>query len=100
MESKASHHQRAQTVCLVILSTVAVAVSLRWLEPVLVPFVLAIFITLGMSLVIDLQTRYLRIPRFVAMIVTIGAGLLILAAFGLLIMAAVDQLTANAGTYE
>jgi len=100
MESKANRQQRVQTVCLVILSTVAVAASLYWLSPVLVPFVLAIFITLGMSLMIDLQMRYLHIPRLAAMIITVVVGLLILAVFALLISAAVGQLTANAGTYE
>ena len=100
MESKANRQQRIQTVCLVILSTVAVAVSLNWLAPVLVPFVLALFITLGMSLMIDLQMRYFHVPRLAAMIVTVIVGLLILAVFALLISAAVGQLTANAATYE
>ncbi len=92
--------QRVQTVCLVILSTVAVAASLYWLAPVLVPFVLAIFITLGMSLMIDMQMRYFHMPRVAAMIITVIVGLLILAVCGLLISAAVDQLRVNAGTYE
>ena len=100
MERKANREQRVQTTCLVILSTVAVAVSLYWLAPVLVPFVLAVFIALGMSLTIDLQMRYLHIPRLAAMMITIVLGLLILGVFGLLVLAAVDQLTANAGTYE
>jgi len=100
MESKANRQQRIQTVCLVILSTVAVAVSLYWLAPVLVPFVLAVFITLWMSLMIDLQMRYFHIPRLAAMIITVVVGLLILAVFALLISAAVGQLTDNAGTYE
>jgi AI-2 transport protein TqsA len=76
-----------------------VAVSLYWLEPVLVPFVLAVFITLGMSLFIDLQMKYLHMPRLVAMLVTIIVGLLILAVFGLLVFKAVDQLNDNAGIY-
>ncbi|MDP6544627.1 MAG: AI-2E family transporter [Phycisphaerae bacterium] len=100
MESKANRQQRAQTVCLVILSTVAVAMALRWLAPVLVPFVLALFLTLAMSLMIDLQMRYFHIPRLAAMLITIIVGLLILAVFGLLILAAVNQFTDNALTYE
>jgi AI-2 transport protein TqsA len=100
MESKANRQQRVQTVCLVILSTIAVAMALRELAPVLVPFVLAVFITLWVSLMIDLQMRYLRIPRLPAMLITIVVGLLILAVFGLLLFRAVDQINANAGTYE
>ncbi|MDP7287632.1 MAG: AI-2E family transporter [Phycisphaerae bacterium] len=98
-ESETDHHQWTQTVCLVILSTVAVAISLRWLEPVLVPFVLAIFITLGMSLLIDLQMRHLHMPRLPAMLITIVVGLLVLGVFGLLVFKAVNQLNDNAGVY-
>jgi AI-2 transport protein TqsA len=99
-ESKANYQQRVQTVCLVILSMVAVAMSLYWLAPVLVPFVLAIFIALGMSLTVDLQMRYLHVPRLAALLITIVVGLLILTLFGLLIMAAANQLTANTDTYQ
>jgi AI-2 transport protein TqsA len=99
-KSEANHHQKTQTVCLVILATVATAIALHWLEPVLVPFVLALFITLGMSLLIDLQMRYLRMPRLVAMLTTIVVGLLILTVFGFLVSMAMGQLTDNAGTYE
>jgi len=98
-EKKPNPHQRTQTVCLVILATVAVAAALFWLEPVLVPFVLAVFITLGMSLMIDLQIRHLHIPRWAAMLTTIIVGLLILGVFGLLVLEAVNQINANAGAY-
>ena len=99
-ESKANYQQRVQTTCLIIISTIAVAVAFQKLAPVLVPFVLAVFIALGMSLMIDLQMRYLRVPRLAALLIAIVVGLLILMMFGLLIMAAVEQLNANAGTYQ
>jgi len=67
---------------------------------VLVPFVLAVFLALGMSLMIDLQMRHLGVPRLAAMISTVIVGLLVLAVFGLLVSAAVGQLSRNAGTYE
>ncbi len=100
IESKGSYQQRVQTVCLVILSTIAIAGALRWLAPVLVPFVLAVFIAMGMSLMIDLQMKHLRVPRLAALLITIVVGALILAVFGLLILASVEQLTANSETYQ
>ncbi|MCP4376924.1 MAG: AI-2E family transporter, partial [bacterium] len=100
MKEKISNRQQIQTVCLVILTTIALAMALRELAPVLVPFVLAVFITLGMSLLIDLMMRYLHIPRVLAMILTVIVGLLILLVLVLLISSAVDQLMANAETYE
>ncbi|MBT3201262.1 MAG: AI-2E family transporter [Phycisphaerales bacterium] len=99
-ESKANYQHRVQTTCLVILSTIGVAVALRWLAPVLVPFVLAIFITLGMSLLIDLQMKHLHIPRLAALAITIVVGLAIMAVLGLLVIASVNQLVANTDTYQ
>jgi len=84
----------------VILATVAVGATLHWLAPVLVPFMLALFLALGMSLMIDLQMRYLRVPWTAAMISTVVVGLLTLVLFGLLASAAVGQLSRNAATYE
>jgi predicted PurR-regulated permease PerM len=50
-------------VCLVILSTIAVAGSLFYLRPVLIPFVLAVFIALALSSVVEFLCQRLRVPR-------------------------------------
>ena len=52
---------RIQTICLVILCAVAMAAAAHWLRPVLVPFVLALFLTIGLTPLIDLQVRDLQI---------------------------------------
>ena len=64
-------YQRVQTVCLFILAVVAVAFSLFWLRGVMVPFVLSLFIALGLQPVVEFQTRKLHAPRAVAVIVTL-----------------------------
>ena len=65
-----------QTVCLLILAFVATGVALWLLQPVLVPFVLALFFAACLKPVIDFQIRYLRAPQPVAVI---GASLLAIA---------------------
>ena len=59
-------NQRIQTVCLLLLTTTAMAASLYWLRPVMIPFVMAVLFALGLAPLIDLQMRYLRAPRSVA----------------------------------
>ena len=94
------HEQRLQTICLLIVSTVAVAAALYWLRPVLVPFVLAVFIAYGLLPLVELQTRHLRLPQFVAVTSTLVVGVLILGSLGLLISTSVSQLQANAAAYQ
>ena len=45
---------RVQTMCLLILATVATGFALYWLRPVLIPFVLAIFLMYCVRPVLDL----------------------------------------------
>ena len=61
----AQREQRIQTVCLLILSTAAVAAALYWLRPVLVPFVFAVFIAYGLLPLTELQVRQLHLPRLI-----------------------------------
>lgn len=91
---------RIQTICLLILSTVAVAAALYWLRPVLVPFVLAAFIAYGLLPLVEFQVRQLRLPHLVAVGSTLIIGVVILGSLGLLISTSVSQLQANAVAYQ
>ena len=66
--------RRIQTVCLMILTAVAVGTALYWLRPVLIPFVLAVFLSYCLTPVIELLMRYLRIPRYAAISVAVLLG--------------------------
>jgi len=92
--------QRIQTICLLILTTVAVAVALLWLRPVMIPFVLAVFFTLGLSPLVDLQTRRLHFPRWLAVLVTLILALALLVGIGALVTTSATRLAANAGAYR
>jgi AI-2 transport protein TqsA len=91
---------RVRTICLVLLTSIAVGVALYWLRPVMIPFVLAVFVSLILSSIIDFQRQRLRMPYTVA---AASTGLLAWFAFTLVtlvISASVGQLTANAGAYN
>jgi AI-2 transport protein TqsA len=92
--------QRIQTACLLILTAMAITGAMYFFSGVLVPFVLAIFLTLSLAPVIDLQMRWLHVPRRTAILTTVavGCGFLVLAA--LLVTAAADQIIQNRDDYE
>jgi AI-2 transport protein TqsA len=92
--------RRIQTICLLVLTGVAAGVALYYLRAVLVPFILAFFIAFILSPVMDLQIRWLRMPRGVAVVVTILFALLILALAGLVVSMSVSQMVENRGLYE
>ncbi len=83
-----------------ILTAVAVGAALHWLAAMMVPFVLALFITLALGPLIQLQTERLRFPRLLAVGVTFVLGLFLLALLGTLVSSSVAQLAANAASYQ
>ena len=91
---------RAQTVCLVILTVIASGAALYLLRPVLVPFVLALFITYCLKPPIDLQMRHLRMPRWVAIASTAVLALGIVGLFGLLAGMALSEMSGGIGDYQ
>ena len=91
---------RIQTLCLLILTAVAVAVALYWLRSVMIPFVLAAFIAIGLAPVIDAQVRYLRIPRGMAIVATLTVALFLLNLITGFVTASVAQLAGSADLYQ
>ncbi len=89
-----------QTICLILLSTLAVAAALYWLRPVMVPFVLAVFIAYGLSPLVNLSVRRLRFPRLLAVGGTLALAFLLLLLLGGLVSASVGQLASNADAYQ
>lgn len=91
---------RIQTTCLVILSTIAVAFAIYWLKPVLIPFVLALFLAIGLAPVVNLLVKHLRLPRVLSVMVTLILAVLVLALLGVIITGSLRGLTTNAETYQ
>ena len=74
MNGRAEREARIQTVSLLVLATIATATALYWLAPVMIPFVLALFLAMGLAPLIDLQIRYLKSPRPLAVLTTFLVG--------------------------
>lgn len=91
---------RFQTLCLLILSLIGIAFALFWLRPVMIPFMLALFFSLILTPLIDLQKKYFKVPHWLAVITTLIIGLLILITLGMLISVSVTQMIANFDSYQ
>jgi len=101
MASKSENYeQRIQTGCLLILTALGIAGALYALGSVLIPFVMAIFLTLCLIPAIDLQMERLHIPRGAAILTTILIGCAVLALAALIVTAAVNQILNSKDTYE
>jgi len=91
---------RIQTVCLLILTTIATATALYWLAPIMIPFVLAVFLAFGVAPFIQVLMRYLKVPRSLAVVATLLLGFVILNLVATLISTSLSQLAANADSYQ
>ncbi len=89
-----------QTICLIILSTIAVAFAFYWLKPVLIPFVLALFLAIGLAPVVNLLARHLRLPRMLSVLVTLILAVVVLALLGMAITSSLGGLADNADLYQ
>lgn len=91
---------RIQTVCLLLLAAIAGAGALYWLRPVLIPFVLAVFIALGLGQLLETLVTRLRVPRSLALPVAAGIGVLALLGVGAVVSASVSQLSESGPLYS
>lgn len=92
--------QRIQTVCLIVLSTIAVVVCLHWLKPVVVPFVWAVFFSIILGPLVSLLTRRLRLPRSLALVVTLLVVFVGVVILGALIASSIRDFASTANQYS
>lgn len=85
-------------VSLVCIAAVALGFVLVYASAVLIPFVLALFIGVIVAPVLDLQVRKLRIPRFIAAIITLFICLIILFVIFLFIQSAALSIFTTVGS--
>ena len=91
---------RIQTICLMLLCTIGVAGALYWLQGIIVPFILAIFVSLILTPVVNFQVRKLRFPRILAILGTLLLCFFIMLILGGIVSASVAQLANNANVYQ
>ncbi len=96
MAQKSVHYeQRIQTICLLILTALGIAGAMYAFSSVLIPFVLAVFLTLSLIPAIDIQMKWLRIPRRTAILTTVLFGCMVLVLAAMLVTAAANQIVDN-----
>lgn len=88
------------TASLIIIATVAGAVALAYMRPVLVPLVLAIFVFYLVSPVTDVLEQRLRVPRAASVFLTLLLVATLLALVGLLIWTSIRGLLESADIYR
>jgi len=104
--TKGEYESRIQTVCLAILTIVTIAITFYLLRTVLVPFILAAFLTLVLVPIVDFLVPKLRFVRPVALVrpialaLTLSMGFLVMLGVGTLVVYSVKQFADNAGEYE
>lgn len=85
---------------LMILAVVALATALVYTREVMVPFVLAIFITVAVAPVVDYQVVRLRVPRVIAVSVAFLVVVALLGLLGVLLIFAVQTIVRTAVEYS
>ena len=100
MENKIQYGQRIQTLCLLILTALALAAALYQFASILIPFVLAVFLFFCLIPIIDVQMRLFRIPRLLAIITTALIGCVILFLLSLLVIHSINEIQDNRDIYQ
>ena len=100
MFSPISEQSRAVTASVVVLATVATAAALAYTRPVMVPFVLALFLSYLVSPLVDILQDRLRIPRFVSILIALLTAIGMLTLLALLIITSTRGLMASADIYR
>jgi len=88
------------SICQMVIAAVALGAALFWLRPVLVPFVLALFLVCGIAPILDLIQKRLGAPRIIAVGVAFLGGLFLLTVLWLFIWLSVASMLKDADTYR
>lgn len=95
-----SEASRINTVCLIAIAAVLIAMALHYLEPVMVPLVLAVVLSYVLAPIVDALREVLRFPKELAIGVALAATFGVLFSLGLLITSSVRELLADLNHYE
>jgi predicted PurR-regulated permease PerM len=85
---------------LMILATVVLAAALVYMRDVMIPFVLAIFITAVVAPIADFQVIRWRLPSWIALLMTLLLVLAMLGLVGVVLIIAVQTMVHLAGDYS
>jgi len=89
-----------QTVSLLVLAAVAVAVALIYTRAVMVPFLLSVLLSYLLRPLIDRLQDRLRLPRWLAVVAVILGVLGLLGGLSMVIASSIAKMTSNAAVYQ
>lgn len=92
--------ERIRTLCLSIVATGVVCAGLYCLSAALVPFVIAAFFHFSLAPLVDWQRCKWKFPGWLAVSTTGLVGLILLAAFWVLIAVSATQIAGSLGAYQ
>ena len=69
---------KVQTACLAVIATVLVTYMIFWLRPILIPFVVAVFVVSGVAPMLDMLEYRLSVSRPIAAAIAFLFGLLVI----------------------
>jgi len=99
MQNAPASLQRIQAFSLLILAAVALGAALHWLTPVMVPFMLAFFLTVVLTPIVEVLHVRCRLPHLPALFVTGLAGLVVVGLLGMVVHDSVSRLAENQDSY-
>ncbi len=88
------------TASLVVLAVVALAAALIYTRAVMIPFVVALFIVALVAPIEDFQVKKLRLPRLIAVVVTLLVVLSVIGLASLFVYQAGQTIVSTAGEYS
>lgn len=91
---------RVQTFCLMALTAAVIAYSIFWLRPVLLPFVVALFIVSGLAPLLSFLQRNLRVNQLVAAGIAFLMGIVVLFLLGWMLRLSVLDLAQYGPAYR
>lgn len=91
---------RIRTLCLIILSGVALTWFFAYTRPVVIPFVIAVFFYMMATPIIRMFQYRLKFPRVVSILVTVFVFLFIFGGLVFFVISSVENFVQSAGAYK
>lgn len=98
--SQLQRDSQIRTTALVVLTFIAVAAALYFLRPVLLPFVLALFIASGLAPLLNAVQKYLESSRAVAIFVTAVLSATVTVVLWMIIAFSVKEMLSTSGPFS
>ena len=97
-----THEQQKtiQTYSLMIIATVLFGAAMTWLKPVLIPFVLSLMLTAGLTPMVQWLSHRLKCPEWMTILLTLGVGVVVFLGLSVLVGQSLQTAVAKTDEFE